>query len=709
MDNSGSSDILRLKKRIITIFGLVAVLLVAGAMAYHARYRASMRAGAEQLLLSTAQIKLDQLKHWRADRLDDTMSLLDSPVLGLHLRRFAADRTDKETAGLLRARLRAYLRHNPYPFAAIADEKGKVLLSAGSKPEITCTQFHALIPKALRSGRPEMGDFYLPEGDNSPHIDIVAPALPGSKAAGLLLLLRVDPEDFLYPLLQTWSASGETGEILLVTRSGEDVLFLNDLRHVPGAALRLRRPITEKELPAARALRGHSGIVKGPDYRGVEVLAAVGPVSGTTWGLVTKLDWDEVMAGTDRVGLLLVLVVLSLLASVGAGTFVLFHRQEEKAREMLARLTDQVPGVVYQYRLYPDGRSCFPYSSTGMYQIYGVTSEEVREDATPVFGRLHPDDLKSTSEAIFESARNLSVFHWEFRVVLPEQGLRWRLCDARPERLPDGGTLWHGVIIDITERKRAEQKILKLNRGLEEKNREMENFLYITTHDLRTPLVNIQGFSQNVRNYFQEIGKLLGEGAGGEERIKVLTDKKIPEALAFVQEGSEKMEALIAALLKVSRAGRVELKPEKTELEPLLRKIMDAMRFQMEAAGGEVAVSPGLPPCFADPGAVSQIFSNLLDNALKYRDPARPLRVRITAEKKDSFAVYSVADNGRGISGRELKNIWVVFARPISARERGEGIGLPMVKRIAERSGGVITAESKEGGGSVFRVELPAA
>ena len=921
MGNSESSDILRLKRRIIAIFSLVAVLLVGAALAYHAHHRASLRASAERLLLSTAQIKLDQLKDWRADRLSDTMSLLDSPVLGLYLRRFAADRTDKEMAGLLRERLRAYLRYNSYSFAAIADQKGKVLLSAGRKPEITCTQFYTLIPKALRSGRPEMGDFYLPEGENSPHIDIVAPALPGSKDAGLLLLLRVNPADFLYPLLQAWSASGETGEILLVTRSGDDALFLNEVRHVKNAAMRLRRPITEEGLPAAMALRGHSGIVKGLDYRGVKVLAAVSQVPDTNWGLVTKLDWSEVMRGSGSLGGLLALLVLALTGAAGGGAFLAFRREAEKTAELLKRLTDQVPGVVYQYRLYLDGRSCFPYSSSGMEMVYEVTPDEVREDATPVFGRLHPEDLKATSEAIFASARDLSVFHWEFRVVLPRQGLRWRLCDARPERLPDGGTLWHGIITDITDRKQAEAalrasesavrnklnaimapegdigtlsledifdvpalqrmmdelyrltnitsaildmkgKVLvasgwqdictkfhrvnpetcrhclesdtmltgdiapgtvksyfcrnhlrdiatplivggthmgnfflgqflydddprnedtfreqarrygfdekeylaaydripvfshekvevlisfyrqvselistlsygkiklaralaqsrqaelekeRLNKALAAKHREMENFLYITTHDLRSPLVNIQGFSQNLQRYLGEIGQALAAAGLPQERkeqAKKLTEEKVPEALGFVLESSAKMDALLSALLKVSRLGRQQLNPEDLEMGPLLRRIVDTMRFQVEQAGAEVRIG-ALPACRADAVSVGQLFSNLFENAVKYRDAGRKLVMTVSGETRGGMAIYRVADNGPGIPAADLERLWDVFYKPARAGKKGgEGIGLPLCKRIAERNGGGISVEPAPGGGTVFVVELPAA
>jgi PAS domain S-box-containing protein len=131
----------------------------------------------------------------------------------------------------------------------------------------------------------------------------------------------------------------------------------------------------------------------------------------------------------------------------------------QRTLEKFSALAALVPGVIYQYRSYPDGRSCFPFASPGMNDIYEVTPEEVRQDATPVFGRLHPDDYDRIVASIQESARVLQPFHCEFRVVLPRQGLQWRLCDAMPVRMDDGGTLWHGIISDITERKQAEEAL----------------------------------------------------------------------------------------------------------------------------------------------------------------------------------------------------------------------------------------------------------
>lgn len=136
------------------------------------------------------------------------------------------------------------------------------------------------------------------------------------------------------------------------------------------------------------------------------------------------------------------------------------EKRLEEYNEMMYKLTRQVPGVVYQYRLFPDGRACFPYSSPGMMDIYGFTPEEVKEDATPVFGRIHSDDYDRVANDIFKSAEDLSLFHCEFRVILPDRGVEWRMSKARPERLSDGSTLWYGIITNTTEQKKSEEALL---------------------------------------------------------------------------------------------------------------------------------------------------------------------------------------------------------------------------------------------------------
>lgn len=131
----------------------------------------------------------------------------------------------------------------------------------------------------------------------------------------------------------------------------------------------------------------------------------------------------------------------------------------EESNDLLNNLTAQVPGVVYQFRLYPDGSSCIPFASPGMYEIFELIPEDLIEDANPAFSRIHPDDLQYVVEGINASTEKQHDYHSEFRVILPRQGIQWRQCDAHPQILEDGSTLWYGIIMDITERKNTEEKI----------------------------------------------------------------------------------------------------------------------------------------------------------------------------------------------------------------------------------------------------------
>ena len=130
--------------------------------------------------------------------------------------------------------------------------------------------------------------------------------------------------------------------------------------------------------------------------------------------------------------------------------------QLQSSLNLLNSMANRVPGAIYQYRFYPDGSSYFPFISAGVWNIYEVTPEQAKANVPLMFERVHPDDVKAMKSSITTSGKTLQLWHHEYRVVLPEKGVRWCQGNAQPEKLSDGSILWHGYISDITERKQSE-------------------------------------------------------------------------------------------------------------------------------------------------------------------------------------------------------------------------------------------------------------
>lgn len=262
---------------------------------------------------------------------------------------------------------------------------------------------------------------------------------------------------------------------------------------------------------------------------------------------------------------------------------------------------------------------------------------------------------------------------------------------------------------DITQRKADEAELERFAADLAEKNKELEAIVYTVSHDLRSPLVNVQGFGKMLQRACEKIQAAAATASDGAVPVSALrqpVEETIPQSLRFINAGVQKMEMLLAGLLRYSRLGRVTLNIARLDMNAMLAGILAATKFQLDEAGAEVKVGD-LPGCQGDHDQVNQVFANLIDNALKYRDPARRLCLRISGRVEGRQAIYAVADNGIGISAAHQPKIFEIFHRLNPEATAGEGLGLTIAQRVLERQRGKIWVESEEGVGSTFFVSLP--
>jgi len=316
---------------------------------------------------------------------------------------------------------------------------------------------------------------------------------------------------------------------------------------------------------------------------------------------------------------------------------------------------------------------------------------------------------------LLEEILPASTWFDDFRVEhdFPDIGLRVMLLNGR--QVISEGEKTQRILLaikDITDSLRAEQERERLLKTVAAKNRELQDIIYIASHDLKSPLVNILGFSSELLRDCEQLGNLLGKDQleqSEKDAVENLVRNEIPQEVKFISSSGHMLKGLIDGMLKVSRIGGAEYSIEPLNMNELMQEVADALEFSIRERGASVTVER-LPDCLGDASKTSQLFSNLINNALKYLDPGRKGVIRILGRSENGRSEYCVEDNGIGIDAAHQQKVFEIFHR-LNPRDDvgGEGLGLTIAMRILDQMDGGMRLESEPGKGSKFFVSLPGA
>lgn len=347
------------------------------------------------------------------------------------------------------------------------------------------------------------------------------------------------------------------------------------------------------------------------------------------------------------------------------------------------------------------------WCSSEYYQMLGYddndfTRGKAIDIQTSWIDLLHPEDRDKASnhfKKYFESG-STKMYENIFRMKHKRGDWLWIYSRGQIMKRSDGtlSNLVLGAHTNITDIKEAEQIIA-------EKNKELEQIVYVSSHDLRSPLVNVDGYSRELEYSINEFESALE----GKKNIEDVLKTELPEmvdALKHIRNSTKQMDSLLNGLLKLSRSGRAALNITVLDMNDVISRVMSGMEFLVGETGSEVKISE-LPPCRGDEVQITQVFNNLIGNALKFLDDNRKGVIKISGVVEKGHSVYCIEDNGIGIREEHQDKIFEIFHRLYPSDTTGEGLGLPIVRQIVSRLDGKVYVESKAGKGSKFYVSLP--
>jgi len=469
LKNNFSKIINQISSKVIySFFGLIILSVIGGGYWFFQIQTRNFYADNYQDLEFVAKYKIDQIMEWRDERLSDAILFTSAPIIKETIFRWRETPENVEMRSSILSTLKIMQEAYSYDSVQIASAEGELFFTTNQSIRAIEPASQEIINQVRLNKKPLMGDFYRSNLDKKIYIDFAAPILDEEEEISAVLLLRVDPTEYIYPLIQSWPSDSRSGETLLVRENGNQVEFLNSLRHSDAPPLTLFSPISQTNLPAVRAVLGLSSPFEGIDYRGVKVLSQFYPIPETNWYIVSKIDSKEVFDQIQKLGLnVTFMVIFSILSTTALVALLISYRQRNLYQKILEAertaqlehnlLSETLNASMNEIYLFDANTLLFRAVNEGALKNLGYSHDQMMY-MTPldIKPEIDQDQFLELISPLINGNQNLIVFE-----TIHERKDHSRYpVDVHLQIVNIGNDrVFLAVIQDITERKQNEEKL----------------------------------------------------------------------------------------------------------------------------------------------------------------------------------------------------------------------------------------------------------